>query len=377
MTPKRPIYWHGLGATARRAASTVRRALANLGADEQPGRLLLVTGGGDWVVKQIAITLQHEFRSLYPDTEVLDFLRRRPSVTQAYVHCLCRPAFFGGRGIPELHQSNRLVVSWLHGGRGSGHSEMENACDQLERHWRRVQRFIVPNSTTRAHVLACGVDPSIVHTVPLGVNTSLFRPATTTAERMTARRALDIPLDACVIGSFQRDGDDNGNPKHVKGPDVLVNALAAIHAHSPVVALLTGSGRTYVQRELEARGVPFIYRWFDRPDDLVQCYHAIDTYLITSREEGGPAALGESMASGVPVVSTRMGLAADVMVHGTNGWLADVEDADGLAKGVLTLIERPHLRLQYATAALETIRPLDYRVIARRYHDEVYQLAFR
>ena len=375
MTRKPLTYRHRLRATVRRAASTLQRAVSSLGVDARPGQLLLVTGGGEWAVKQIAIALQQEFRSLYPDAEVLDFLRRRPYVTRAYVHCLCRPAFFGGTGTPELHRSNSLVVSWLHGGRGSGHPEMEAACDQLERHWRRVQQFIVPNLTTRAHVLACGVDPSMVHTIPNGVDTSLFQPAADRTERMAARRVLNIPEDAYVIGSFQRDGLDDGTPKHVKGPDVL--ALAAIHAQRPVLALLTGSGRTYVQRELDARGVPFIYRWLEGSDELVQCYHAIDTYLITAREEGGPAALRESMASGVPVVSTRMGLAADLVAHGTNGWLADVEDADSLAKGVIELIERPHLRVEYAAAALKSIQPLDYSVIARRYHDEVYRLAFR
>jgi glycosyltransferase involved in cell wall biosynthesis len=37
------------------------------------------------------------------------------------------------------------------------------------------------------------------------------------------------------------------------------------------------------------------------------------------------------MASGVPVVSTRVGQAAELVRDGENGWLVDVEDAEALA----------------------------------------------
>ena len=56
--------------------------------------------------------------------------------------------------------------------------------------------------------------------------------------------------------------------------------------------------------------------------------------------------------------------------------MADVEDADGLASGLLQLAEDPMLRQRVAAAALETGRTLDFSVIARRYQDEVYDQAF-
>jgi glycosyltransferase involved in cell wall biosynthesis len=38
------------------------------------------------------------------------------------------------------------------------------------------------------------------------------------------------------------------------------------------------------------------------------------------------------MASGVAIVSTRVGQAMDLIRHQENGWLVDVEDVSGLAK---------------------------------------------
>jgi len=53
--------------------------------------------------------------------------------------------------------------------------------------------------------------------------------------------------------------------------------------------------------------------------------------MVTSRQEGGPKAVLESMASGVPLVTTKVGQAMDIVIHGVNGWMVEPEDAEGLA----------------------------------------------
>ncbi len=45
----------------------------------------------------------------------------------------------------------------------------------------------------------------------------------------------------------------------------------------------------------------------------------------------------ESMASGVPLVTTRVGQATELVEDGANGWLVDVEDADGLAERMIEI----------------------------------------
>lgn len=360
----------------RRGALRVRAAAANLGLDAQPESLFLVTGGGEWAVKEIALGLQPHLAAHFRNVTVLDQVAQRPYLSRANVHCLCRPAFFKGGGIPPLHSSNRLVVSWLHGGKRSDSPEIVAACRQLERHWRRVRRFVVPNSRTLRDVLDCGVDERIVSVIPNGVNTRLFQPCANSRCRAEVRERFGIPIDAFVVGSFQRDEDDAGIPKLVKGPDVLVEALASARQQAPIHALLTGPSRRYVIQGLEARGVPYTHVTQDALADMSHMYHALDAYCVSSREEGGPAPLRESMASGVPVVSTRVGLAIDLISHGRNGFVVDVDDALGLARGLLALASDAPTGQRMAAAALETIRALDFSVIAERYRAEVYSEAF-
>lgn len=360
----------------RRAALHVRAAAASLGWDASPHSLFLVTGGGDWAVKEIAVGLQPHLAAHFGDVTILDQLAQRPYLSRANIHCLCRPAFFKGAGIPPVHASNRLVVSWLHGGKQSDSPEIVAACRQLERHWRRIRRFVVPNTRTLRDVLACGVDERLVSVIPNGVNTRLFQPCVSTERRAEVRRSLGLRLSAFVVGSFQRDEDDAGQPKLVKGPDVLVDALARTHRQRPVHALLTGPSRRYVREGLERHGVPFTHAQPRDVADMSQMYHALDVYCVSSREEGGPAPLRESMASGVPVVSTRVGLAIDLIEHGRNGFVVDVEDAGGLASGLIQLADDASVGQRMAAAALENVRALDFSVIARRYRTEVYSEAF-
>ena len=85
---------------------------------------------------------------------------------------------------------------------------------------------------------------------------------------------------------------------------------------APIVALLPGPARGYVANRLSAEGVPFIAPGFVAREALPVLYHALDLYVSPSRDEGGPAGVLESMASGVPVVSTRTGMPADMLDDG-------------------------------------------------------------
>ena len=74
-------------------------------------------------------------------------------------------------------------------------------------------------------------------------------------------------------------------------------------------------------------------------DAVAKAYRALDVCLVTSRDEGGPKAVLEAMATGVPLVTTRVGQAADLVRHARNGYIVDVEDAErhrrlgGLCRG--------------------------------------------
>ena len=72
--------------------------------------------------------------------------------------------------------------------------------------------------------------------------------------------------------------------------------------------------------------------------DLETIYGATDVFLLTSRNEGTPVALIESMAAGCAGVSTDVGGVADVLESDAVGLLAPDGDAPALARCVTALL---------------------------------------
>jgi glycosyltransferase involved in cell wall biosynthesis len=201
----------------------------------------------------------------------------------------------------------------------------------------RFSRVQVTHAEMRELVLSAGVDPERVFTIRLGIDIEHF-PLVDDERRAAARAALDLPASAFVVGSFQKDGVGWGEglePKLVKGPDLFLAAIGRMRATVPELhVLLTGPARGYVRQGLDELGVPYRHVSARSRDELARAYHALDVYLVSSRQEGGPKAVLESMAAGIPLVSTRVGQAQEIVRHGVDGWLVEVEDTGGLATAV-------------------------------------------
>ena len=240
-----------------------------------------------------------------------------------------------------LESSHRLATAYLHGRPGTpGFPEFDAAFETLRANPDRLSRIQVTHEEMRDLVLEAGVEPSAVHLIPIGIDIGHF-PVVSDASRSAARVRFGLPLDAFVVGSFQKDGVGWGEglePKLIKGPDVLVAAIRRVHAAIPELhVLLTGPARGYVRRELEQAGIPYEHAFVDTRADVAAAYHAVDVCVVPARQEGGPKSVLEAMASGASLVTTRVGQAPSIVEDGVNGWLVDVEDADGLAERTIAI----------------------------------------
>ena len=234
-----------------------------------------------------------------------------------------------------LDTSHRLATAYLHGRPGTpGVPEFDECFETLRRRRDRIACVQVTHAEMHELVLEAGVEPDRVFRIPIGIDLEHF-PLVDATRRDEARQALEIPATAFVAGSFQKDGvgfEDGLEPKLVKGPDTLVSALARLRDEVPELhVLLTGPARGYVRAELERLAIPYRHVLARTRTELGQAYHALDVYIVSSRQEGGPKAVLESMATGVPLVSTRVGQAQELVDDGGSGILVDVEDAEGLA----------------------------------------------
>ena len=262
-----------------------------------------------------------------------------------------------------LSSSHRLGMSYFHGRPGTAdYPEFDRAYETLRAHASRVDRVQVTHAELEELVIAASVDPAKVFRIPIGIDLERF-PFGDAAARSASRAALGVPESAFVIGSFQKDGVGFAaglEPKLVKGPDVLVDVIARLRAEIPeLFVLLTGPARGYVRNELERLHVPHRHLQVADRGDLAGVYHALDAYLVTSRQEGGPKAVLESMATGVPLVTTRVGQAPELVSGRENGLLADVDDVDALTAAMRSVYADSQLRERLRAAGRTTAEAYD------------------
>jgi glycosyltransferase involved in cell wall biosynthesis len=172
--------------------------------------------------------------------------------------------------------------------------------------------------------------------VPLGFDLTALADLTE-ADRASARVSLDIASEALVVSTV-------GRLTAIKQHELFLEAARRIHAAEPrALFLVVGDGERRAELEQMARalGVDAQVRFVGWRRDLDVIYGATDVFALTSRNEGTPVALIESMASGVPGVSTDVGGVGDVIADSGMGRRVPDGDPDAFARAVIDLLRLP------------------------------------
>ena len=330
-------------------------------------QLFYITEVRGWATKQIG---QYLVSNLPPQVQAVSTYHFK-NIKHQVIHFGAKQQYLLWENWKKLHPSNKVVLTWYHG-RNSAYMTLS-----LIRAASRISFIHTSCSISRDFLIKRYIPEEKIVKIPLGVDLNIFRPADAGFDsyHKDVRKKLEIPLDARIIGSFQKDGNGWRKgfvPKLIKGPDILVATLEKLNKEYPIFVLLSGPSRGYVMKELDKRQIPYKHFYPKTLNELAILYHALDVYLITSREEGGPLSLLESMASSVPVVSTRVGMAPDIIQNGHNGYLADIENVNELTSGVSKLLNDPELRMLIATNALQNIDQYSWKNIAQQHYKKMY-----
>ena len=181
--------------------------------------------------------------------------------------------------------------------------------------------------------------------VPLGFDLSTLA-AIDDRARATARAALDIAASAHVVTTV-------GRLTAIKQHALFLDVAALVAARdSQAMFIIAGDGelRGALESRALALGLDRRVRFLGWRRDLATIYGASDLFLLTSRNEGTPVALIESLASGVPGVSTDVGGVRDVLDSDAAGLLAPDGDAPALADHAGTLLADPQRRRKMGEA---------------------------
>jgi glycosyltransferase involved in cell wall biosynthesis len=196
---------------------------------------------------------------------------------------------------------------------------------------RQIPDLLTVSSSSAADIVAdFGVSPGQLHVVPLGVNTGLFKPGSGPRQRgrIMAIASADTPL---------------------KGVRTLLHAVAGLRTTRDVelrlVAKVEPNGPTHkLIAELGISDIVHITSGLS-DDALAALFASAEVACIPSLYEGFSLPAVEAMASGTPIVASRVGALPEVL--GTDGACAELvppADVDALAGALGALLDSPEKR---------------------------------
>jgi glycosyltransferase involved in cell wall biosynthesis len=192
--------------------------------------------------------------------------------------------------------------------------------------------------------------PEKIRVIPLGFD---LKPFLTAARNGSAfRRELGVPETARLIAIV-------GRIFPIKNHRLFLDAAGRIaRAEHDARFLVVGDGvlREDMERHAAALGIRdrvFFTGW---RRDLDRIYPDVDVLVVSSNNEGTPVSAIEAMASGRPVVATRVGGLPDLVDHRVTGMLVPPGDPDALAGAVLELLRDRDRAARMGQAARESVR---------------------
>jgi glycosyltransferase involved in cell wall biosynthesis len=197
------------------------------------------------------------------------------------------------------------------------------------------------------------------HTIPLGLDTELFKPI----DKSCARQALTIGNERFVVGFACAD---LSSPD--KGGTLLVEALRHLANEAKITLLVFGAGKLadsggrYQLIELGSMNSPLLQSPF---------YSACDVFAAPSRIESFGLTALEAMACGTPVVAFRTGGLVDIVADGEAGLLEKkVGSVAGLHDQLHWLLQHPTERQNMGLAARQRVeKQFTSSLMAKRYAD--------
>ena len=186
--------------------------------------------------------------------------------------------------------------------------------------------------------------------VPLGFDLDRFMNGQE-EKRYKFRTEFHVAEDEIAIGII-------GRLVPVKNHYLFLKAIRHVFSNTnrKVKAFIIGDGETRADLENVARevGIPFstqdsaehlhplVFTSWRSDVDVINA--GLDIICLTSFNEGTPVSLIEAQAANKPIVSTRVGGIADIVVEGQTGLLAEVQDTETFSNHLLRLVEDGELR---------------------------------
>jgi len=169
-----------------------------------------------------------------------------------------------------------------------------------------------------------------------------------------------------------------GRIEHEKGIDILLKSFANVHQKFPSLKLhLIGEGNYLdyskkLSKELNINSRTIFCGWKEK-QEIQKIMSGCDLCVLPSRIESFGLTIAESMAAGIPVISTTAGAIPEIMKDGETGLLVPPDDIEALKIAIIYALENRDKMQSRAKAAQEKVKKFFSWDSAAKKHIEIYK----
>ncbi len=169
-----------------------------------------------------------------------------------------------------------------------------------------------------------------------------------------------------------------GRIEHEKGIDILLKSFANVHQKFPSLKLhLIGEGNYLdyskkLSKELNINSRTIFCGWKEK-QEIQKIMSGCDLCVLPSRIESFGLTIAESMAAGIPVISTTAGAIPEIMKDGETGLLVPPDDIEALKKAIIYALENRDKMQNRAKTAQEKVKIFFLWDSAAKKHNEIYK----
>ena len=159
------------------------------------------------------------------------------------------------------------------------------------------------------------------------------------------------------------------NFRPLKRVDNVIKVFDIIRNKVPSKLLLVGDGpeRRMAEQLCRELGSCDEVKFLGKQDAVEEILAISDVFIMPSETESFGLAALESMACGVPVISSNVGGLSEVNIHGVTGFLSDYNDIELMAENAMKIIENEETLERFRKNALEQASKFDIKNIAPIY----------
>src|SRR3989344_1418933 len=206
-----------------------------------------------------------------------------------------------------------------------------------------------------------GIDPNKIFVWPSGVDTSKFA---RNFDKNKLRKSFGMPNKFIIlnVSSIVRK----------RRLELILEAIKDLDVYFVHVgAEVDKDYYRYLLNKVDELGINDKVKFFGKKyfDELVDFYLASDIFVLSSSNESFGIPMLEAMAAGLPIITTDVGAARDLIEEGKNGFIVDAEDLNK----ILSRVKKLNLK-EMGNVSKEKSKDYDWNILIPRLEAKYYEL---